>query len=341
MFAGKTGTQSTKARAVGLYEQIGLFLEAQHLEPNPANYTFAYAIHVDPDGGLACAVRAMTDDGIRLSQRDVESLGHTVDPNRPAQRDSIAAEGLMAETQMRVEGFMDMVGSMHRETSHFGRDLQESAAAMGEAESPSLNEIAQLTAKMIKRVDRAEARMEVATREAQELRAKLEEARADATHDPLTCLPNRRAIENAYAQTSQQDQEVWLAICDIDYFKTVNDRFGHAVGDRVLKAIAGVLKEECDGHVVARYGGEEFAILLSGVDLAQAKIIMERAREKVAAKRYRLRETDAPLGEVTFSAGLTPAQPGEAWDDVYRRADSLLYIAKEEGRNRVTVENAK
>jgi len=122
-------------------------------------------------------------------------------------------------------------------------------------------------------------------------------------------------------------------MCDIDHFKQVNDRFGHAVGDRVLRAIGSTLAEICTGHVVARYGGEEFAVLFTGVSLGEAETMLERARATVAGKRYRLRESDAPLGEITFSAGLTIATPGEILGTVLGRADRLLYAAKAEGRN--------
>src|SRR3546814_9931205 len=86
-------------------------------------------------------------------------------------------------------------------------------------------------------------------------------------------------------------------MCDIDHVKQVNDRFGHAGGDRVLRAIGTALDDICVDHLVARYGGEEFAVLFTGVSLAHAEELLERARASVSRKRYRLRESDAPLGD--------------------------------------------
>ena len=186
---------------------------------------------------------------------------------------------------------------------------------------------------MIERVRTAEERLESATREASELRKKLEEARDNARRDPLTELPNRRAFEEAYAAQTATGERICLAICDIDHFKSVNDRFGHAVGDRVLKAIAEALGIACSGHLVARYGGEEFAVLFAGVTLDKARAILDTARAAVAAKRYKLRENDAPLGEVTFSAGITVAQHDDSYHSLFKRADQLLYAAKSAGRN--------
>ena len=168
-----------------------------------------------------------------------------------------------------------------------------------------------------------------------ELRAKLEEARDNARRDPLTALPNRRAFEEAYAAQAATGARLCVAVCDVDHFKLVNDRFGHAVGDRVLKAIGAALVKACEGHMVARYGGEEFAVLFSDASIDVARATLEEARCSVAAKRYRLRESDEPLGAVTFSAGLTEASKGEALGTAFGRADRLLYTAKHAGRNQL------
>jgi diguanylate cyclase len=87
--------------------------------------------------------------------------------------------------------------------------------------------------------------------------------------------------------------------------------------------------------LVARYGGEEFAVIFTGIDAAAARVILDTARATVQTKNYRLRESDAPLGEVTFSAGLTTARADEMCSTVFQRADRLLYAAKEGGRNQV------
>ncbi|MBX3593736.1 GGDEF domain-containing protein [Sphingomonas sp.] len=320
-----------------LYERIGTFLFDQRLEPDPANFAFAYALLHDPEGPLAKAVAALTDGGIRLTKRDIESLGCEPPVNARAAREK--ADGLVAQTQMQVEGFQDMVQAMRAETEGFGRHLAESADAIrrsgDELDGTILEEVSRVTANMLERVHNAESRLETVTREASELRSKLEEARDNARRDPLTDLPNRRAFEEAYAAQIAAGQPVCVAICDVDHFKNVNDRFGHSVGDRVLKTIAEALSQSCSGHLVARYGGEEFAILFSTGDLEVARVTLDNARATVASKRYRLRESDAPLGEVTFSAGVTAARDSEGFAPVFQRADALLYDAKNDGRNRV------
>lgn len=320
-----------------LYERIGAFLFDQRLEPDPANFAFAWALLHDPAGPLAKAVAALTDGGVRLTKRDIESLGQEAPTSTRGIREK--ADGLVAQTQMQVEGFADMVQAIRAETEGFGRDLAASAAAIrrsgNAADSPLIEEVSRITAAMVERVHSAEAQLEHATREASELRSKLEEARDNARRDPLTDLPNRRAFEEAYAAQLASGAPLCIAVCDIDHFKSVNDRFGHAVGDRVLKGIADSLTQSCPGQLVARYGGEEFAILFSGVDVERARVTLDNARATVAAKRYRLRESDAPLGEITFSAGLTKVSDDERLGTCFHRADRLLYKAKAQGRNQI------
>ena len=329
-----SGSQAAR----GLYDRIGEFLIDQRLDPDPANYAFAYQLLANPDGPLARAVHALTDGGVRLTRRDIETLGCDAQPVAGMPTATIEkAQGLVAQTQMQVEGFQDMVTAMRAETKDFGRDLAASAQAMRSSGGDDIA-IARITATMLERVRNAEERLETANREASELRTKLEEARDNARRDPLTGLPNRRAFEEAYAAQASAGARICMAVCDVDHFKSVNDRFGHVVGDRVLKALGEALSDTCKGHLVARYGGEEFVVLFTGLDLMAAREVLDRARLAVSAKRYRLRETDAPLGEITFSAGLRPAAQGEVFGTVFHRADQLCYAAKNGGRNCVRVD---
>ncbi len=338
------GVRAVRASSAGdasrrLYDRIGAFLFDQRLEPDPTNFAFAYHLLENPEGPLARAVAALTDGGVRLTQRDIESLGCEATPGQSEAADGKKAEGLVAQTQMQVEGFEDIMHAMRAETEGFGRDLAASAAAINQSRAEvgndgvMLDEVARITAAMLTRVRTAESRLESATREASDLRKKLEEARDNARRDPLTELPNRRALEEAFTAQSAAGERLCLAVCDVDHFKSVNDRFGHAVGDRVLKAIAEALSQACSGHLVARYGGEEFAVLFAGIALEPARVTLDTARATVAAKRYRLRESDAPLGEITFSAGLAAGARDDSFQSLFQRADRLLYTAKNNGRN--------
>ncbi|HTG39323.1 GGDEF domain-containing protein [Sphingomonas sp.] len=323
-----------------MFQRIGEFLATQRIDPTPANYAIAYAVVSNAQSELAIEVAARTDGGVRLTQRDFDELGVQIQRGQIAGAvdGGVGADVLAARAQAQMDGFTDVVVRMHTQARDFGRDLIASADAiersrMAQGSSPPfIEDVSRITGAMIARVREAERRLEDAHREAEELRRALETARGDALSDPLTGLPNRRALEEAYGERISAGRTPCVAICDVDHFKDVNDRFGHVVGDRVLCAIAGALSEACGDHFVARHGGEEFAILFDGpVDDAVA--VIDQARRSIGRKRFRLRESDVLVGTVTFSAGVSLAGSAEPLAKVFERADALLYAAKASGRD--------
>lgn len=321
-----------------LFDRIGLFLSDQGLSADPEHYRFAHAVLSDPDGPIARTVEQLVDGGVRLGRKDIERLGgRVVGAGSPVDTRSRSPEqDIAADACGQVDGFADIVRSMYDETREFGRDLAQSAAAFEHLPRiAGLDEIARIAGTMIARVHDAEARLEQATQEADSLREKLAEARVDARLDLLTGLHNRRAFEEAF-ETREVAFGPWcLALCDVDRFKRINDDHGHAVGDRVLAAVAGTLVGTCRGNFVARHGGEEFVILLGLVTLAEAGDIVETARAAIAAKRFRDRDTGLLLGTITVSAGVTAIHEADTIETALKRADRLLYTAKASGRNRV------
>ena len=153
-----------------------------------------------------------------------------------------------------------------------------------------------------------------------------------AIRDPLTGLLNRRAFDEAlrwfWRQGREQPLPVGLLILDIDHFKAINDTHGHPAGDDVLVQVAATLRATSAGHgLLARHGGEEFAWLLPEVDLAQATLQCEYAREAVAFASQAL--------PVTISIGVSAHRPWDTVGEWLQRADAALYAAKRGGRDRV------
>ncbi len=167
-----------------------------------------------------------------------------------------------------------------------------------------------------------------------------QELQQQALTDSLTGLNNRRAFDRALDAVFDGERAVkrpsCVAIFDIDRFKAVNDRFGHAIGDLVIKEFADVLRSTVRGNdIVARFGGEEFVALLDGATLDQATSVCERIRE-----RFEQRVILAPTGQRvqgTVSAGLAPIGVGQSADAVLKAADQALYASKTSGRNRLTL----
>ncbi|HEX8485784.1 GGDEF domain-containing protein [Sphingomonas sp.] len=325
-----------------LYDRIGLFLAEQRLSADPDHYRFAHAVLSNPGGPIARAVEQLVDGRLRLRPVDIERLCAQVAGPRATSREwpdaaaTRAQEAAEAGAREQADGFADMVRAIYAETRGFGQDLAASAAAF-ERMPPvdGLDEIARIAGTMIARVHDAESRLATATREADTLREKLAEASVIARRDSLTGLPNRRAFEEAFADRASSAAPWCLALCDVDRFKRINDEHGHPVGDRVLGAVARILVGACEGHLVARHGGEEFAVLLKSVTLSQAAEVVEEARAAIAVKRFRDRDTDAALGVITMSVGLTAIQTGDDIETAFERADRLLYTAKAGGRNQV------
>jgi diguanylate cyclase (GGDEF)-like protein len=158
-----------------------------------------------------------------------------------------------------------------------------------------------------------------------------------ATTDGLTGLLNHRAfqarLDEQLAQAQRYGKRLSLILCDIDHFKSVNDTYGHPVGDLVLKGVARTLAREARStDVVARYGGEEFAVVMPETDAAGGLAIAERIRERIAALPF---DTAQGTLRVTMSLGVaTFPDDGPKKATLVERADGCLYHAKRHGRNR-------
>jgi len=169
-------------------------------------------------------------------------------------------------------------------------------------------------------------------------RAEVEQVRLEARRDPLTRLGNRREVDDRWpvllAACRASGKPLAVAMLDLDRFKQINDRFGHAVGDDVLVAVAKLLRENTRAaDIGARVGGEEFLLVLPDTDGERALEICERLRQCVAAHLW---SNLADGLSVTLSVGLACAPPHDA-DELTARADAALYAAKIKGRNCVIV----
>jgi diguanylate cyclase (GGDEF)-like protein len=174
-------------------------------------------------------------------------------------------------------------------------------------------------------------------REMQALRRALAEL---ALTDPLTSLPNRREFEKTLrselARIRRHGGKCCVAMIDVDHFKGYNDALGHLCGDEALREIAGIIRQDLrEGDVGARYGGEEFALVMPNTDKEDGRRVLERLRGMIEAHAFQDVRTQ-PGGRLTVSAGVA-ACPDDAsdYDELVRKADRALYVAKSQGRNRV------
>lgn len=166
----------------------------------------------------------------------------------------------------------------------------------------------------------------------------LQEKNARLMQDALTGISNRLAYEERLQQEFKRwnrfGNPVTFLIWDIDHFKKINDQYGHAMGDIVLRGVARQLASRIRGtDFVARFGGEEFVMLLPGADIEAASQLANQIRISIAECEFANAEIRIP---VTISCGLASFQPGDSTQSVFERADHALYQSKHAGRNRCT-----
>lgn len=167
-------------------------------------------------------------------------------------------------------------------------------------------------------------------------------ARRVAATDALTRLPNRNQLDHDLAELVQQaeddDQPLSVMFMDLDHFKAINDRHGHAIGDRCLVLIGNILRRHVRASdLIVRYGGEEFVLALEGAGHERG---MAAAEELRLAVEQEGREIEGRAVHLTVSIGLTDFRPGDNVENLLTRADAALYRAKREGRNRLAVDLA-
>src|SRR5207247_928584 len=160
-----------------------------------------------------------------------------------------------------------------------------------------------------------------------------------AITDALTGLHNRRYMESHLStlveQASSRGKPLALMILDIDFFKSINDTYGHDAGDDVLRAFANRIRKSIRGiDLACRYGGEEFVVVMPETDLAVATAVAERLRRRIASEPFRVHQGARQI-EMTISIGIAALGSGDDAATLIRRADQALYRAKRDGRNRV------
>jgi two-component system cell cycle response regulator len=203
---------------------------------------------------------------------------------------------------------------------------------------------------LIRGSDKNELRARVRTqirrkRYAERLRDNVQQSIELAVTDPLTALFNRRYMERHVGtlvdRAAARGKPLSVLLVDIDYFKAINDTYGHDAGDDVLREFADRMRTCIRGiDLACRYGGEEFVVVMPDTDVGIAARVAERIRRQIAGHRF-LIDRGARSIEVTISIGIAARQnPDDDAVTLMKRADEALYRAKRDGRNRVVADAA-
>lgn len=347
--AGEAGSPNApesagKAGRRALLEQISEFLLAHDLDVSTANLDLARRAFSGEDLTLAEKIAERQLSGNKIDQNWLIELTGGDDDGRDNHHDLQRAEleKLMGKLDTSIASFSAATSKAQGTTAAYGDTLQEHVGKMTGTDMTGdmITSLAGLAKAMLERTREVEQEMKKSSEEADRLRKSLDRARRDAEIDHLTGLPNRRAFEAVYDANFRAAQaeidNLSVAFVDIDHFKSVNDTHGHETGDRVIQAVSEVLQRISNDRChVARHGGEEFVVLFRGKSVAEAVVILDQARESLAARNFINRTTDEPIGQVTFSGGVADVFAYSDPRIALKAADQALYRAKGEGRNRI------
>jgi diguanylate cyclase len=194
------------------------------------------------------------------------------------------------------------------------------------------------------RLDNVRNQLEESRLQVVQLQTNLECAEEAGLRDVVTAIGNRRFFDASFMEevekARRQGDQMCLALADIDKFKHVNDRFGHLVGDRLLRLFANILVQNVRGQdKVARFGGEEFALIFPGARIDEAVTAVERIRVVLESKQWTIEPSGERVGKVTASFGVAKLRADESPNDLLRRVDERLYEAKVQGRNRIVADD--
>jgi diguanylate cyclase len=309
----------------------------QNAGAHPVSYAIWFEHVAGLNPGLSQSLLERTRGGRLLDEATTAALyqEHVVDVVE--KQNLRAAEGLR-----RVMSTMaDSAREAGAETSRYGQSLGRlSQQAQQESVSGELlRELIEQTQQMQQAVGTLSQRLETSQKEIEALRAEVNRARGEALADGLTGLANRRSFDRAMEQAlAMPKDEMALLVADIDWFKRINDTYGHPFGDTVLRVVAQAIQGCLSGDMLlARVGGEEFAVLAPGMGRADAQMLAEKIRNTVAASRIKRKDQAQPIGSITLSLGVALWSSSDTAESWFERADRALYISKAAGRNRVTL----
>lgn len=314
---------------------------------HPVSYAVWYEYVAGSNASLKASIDAQLKSGTQLDEKATFELfrKHIAEINEEvAQRVSEGFQKVMADMSQSAS----LAGS---EADQFGSALEkwsqslDQSASSGE-QGEGIRTLLHHTRNMQGSITSLKGRLDESRREIEQLRQEVSKARQDALADGLTGLTNRKGFDMALAaclsESEPEEQGPSLLMTDIDFFKKVNDTYGHLFGDKVIRAVAQILKDNVKGKdTAARYGGEEFVILLPDTPVEGARHLAEKIRTAVERCRIKRASDNEAVANITVSLGVAGYRAGESASDFIARADAALYTSKSQGRNRVTIAGTK
>lgn len=307
---------------------------------HPLSYAVWYEYVAGINQPLKTAVDAIAKNGKVLDETSVSSIFREF----IAKQDEGTAQRVTAEFQTVLTDMSQSAANAGTQANQFGSALEEWTEGLGSSASrdaiKGIDKLLNDTRQMQGAISSLRQQLDDSKKKIEKLSEEVERAREDALADGLTGLTNRKGFDlalSACLSSKLHQQGPSLLIADIDHFKRINDSYGHLFGDKVIRAVAQILKDNVKGgDTAARYGGEEFVILLPDTPIEGARLLAEKIRSTIEKSRIRRVENNQEIASVTVSFGVASYCAGETANDFIGRVDSALYASKNLGRNLVT-----
>lgn len=319
----------------------------RRVAPTPENYTLWYHYISGRNRELSSKmdklIDAETEFTAELNQQLYETFLSDQSQRREIQRHTFTAQNLMSDLLALMAVMTDETETYNQKLDGYIEDLSGKYQDTNLQEM--MRELVDKTRRMRESGGELNKKLADSKQEVESLRHNLEKITEEANRDPLTGLANRKAFDTRLrqliAENKKEGMEFSLLMLDIDHFKMFNDKYGHLVGDEVLKIVARELMNAVKGRdMVARFGGEEFSVLLPNTGLQGALIVAENLRHSIASRMLTHKDTKENYGTVTISVGAAQYHANFDSDkSLISRADAALYRSKKGGRNRVTQES--
>lgn len=313
--------------------------------PTPKNYHLWYTYSAKSDLNLNRVVDGMVSKKMKFNEELNEKL---YEKFFSAEKELKAIVETGVTFQEELKKIVFALKAAGQDTSNHTNTLMDQMNKLSDFEGASeLKDIIKVvlddTDKIKQQSEKLETKLEESTFKIENLQSNLENSRIESRTDNLTNIGNRKFFEEKIAEYVQNNKnhgdDFCLILCDIDLFKKFNDNYGHQIGDQVLKVVAHIIKKELGllGSA-ARYGGEEFAILVPKMKLEAAIELAEKIRTVLSQRTIKNKNTGDFFGRITMSFGVASLSSNQNADGLVLQADSALYLAKANGRNRVQSE---
>lgn len=336
-----TGTGPPPTTGLVWFDQIRAMLVTTRLPAQPDVYDLFWRYVRDDDHDLSLAI----DSAIAHGDLDIAAIA-ALRRTHCGEVGATEVAALVEAAHGQAEALTHRIEAGRTDLADYGRAIADGGAKL---ETPLdaaslaalLEQLGAATATMQVANARLESELAAAASEARGLSEKLGLAERAAITDQLTGVLNRRGtielLERAQIETRANGMKLAVAVIDIDHFKRFNDRFGHALGDEVLRFVARHVADRIapKGGTVGRIGGEEFVAILPDRDVMAATAILDRARAELASQIIRNAVDGSSMGRVSFSGGVAGDRHDDSCDTLIDRADKALYSAKRMGRDRI------